>query len=334
MTNKGLLTYLLVIIAVLFLFTTAPLLRAKETDARLESITFHQKSSTEETVTFKLNGPHLPKIFALKGTAPRIVFDFYDISPSPSIKATIENKGNLITAIRTGKHTDEPPKTRVVLDLAPAGEYDFSQDFEKKENTLRITVFRTRQPNDKAPAIQPGEKEKQSDGTALNSHPPLEAKEVKQARPETEAQKKEPLPAASPSISEKQPTVAPSSTNMAIHAIAFEKTADKADKVSFKIDNFNPPAIFGIEEGTPRIVCDFTNAVLTDKIPAVIPTKGEFVKEIRVEKDSHSSTIRMVLELAPNRHYDLQQIYYKEDQLYVLLVNSSDRADNKSNKKL
>ena len=65
-----------VLVVILALLLPVPLLRAEETGALLENITFDRESSTRETVTFKLNGPHIPKIFAMKGDVPKVVFDF------------------------------------------------------------------------------------------------------------------------------------------------------------------------------------------------------------------------------------------------------------------
>jgi len=325
MTNKDLVTRFLLVAVTLLLWLPIPLHCAEQTDALLESITFERKSGTEETVTFQLNGPHIPKIFAIKGEAPKIVFDFYDTSPSPSIKGMIQSKGKLITAIRTGMHKDGQRKTRVVLDLAPADGYDFSQNFQENKNILRITVFRAQTDDEKPKKGQSNEKiakKSRTDDTAGQAAPVTAAEE----------QKIEPPPAAPPAQVEKKPETPPSSTPMSIHAISFEDKLEQGEKVSFQLNNFHPPTVIGIEEGTPRIVCDFTNAVLVDTIPGIIPANGKLIQQVRVEKNGDKSTVRVVLELVPNHHYDLQQIYFKEKDQYVLWVKSADNGQKKSNK--
>ncbi len=335
MTNKVLMIRFLSVALTLLLWLPIPLHCAEQTDALLESITFERKGGTEETVTFQLNSPHIPKVFAIKGEAPKIVFDFYETSPSPSIKGMIKIKGNLITAIRTGVHKDGQHKTRVVLDLAPADGYDFSQDFQENKNILRITVFRAQTDNEKQKKGQSNEKtatkSPNTDDTTGQAPSPMKEKE---AAPVTaaEEQKIEPPPAAPPAPVEKSPETAPPSTVMSIHAISFEDKLEQGEKVSFQLNNFHPPTIIGIEEGTPQIVCDFTNAVLADTIPEIIPANGKFIEQVRVGKNANESTVKVVLTLIPNHHYDLQQIYFKEKDQYVLWVKSADNGQKKSAK--
>ncbi len=322
--------HLLVLTLALFMLLPVPLLCAEETGALLEQISFDRESSSRETVTFKLNGPHIPKIFAMKGEAPKVVFDFYDTRHSTSIKAVMKSRGNLVSAIRTGMHAAPQLKTRVVLDLAPGSDYDFAQDFNIKDNALKITIFHTRK--NKA---QQERKQKQAEGETKKANvvpakvPPSPEVMKKKAISVQQVEEKRitPPPAVSPSTSPVVAVKKPvSSSQLLIHAVSFEQSPDKGDKVSFQLSNFHPPVVFGNEEGTPSIVCDFLDSGLGDEVPELISAKGKFVKQIRLEKGVNPSRIRAVLELVPNRHYDLQQVFFKEENLYVLFVNSPDTA--------
>ena len=303
MKCNGLVMKLLVLSAfsiVLLLALPFPLLCANETGALLEQIRFDRQSSSRETVTFKLNGPHIPKIFALKGEAPKVVFDFYDTRHSPAIKGVMNSRGNLVSAIRTGMHNEPQLKTRVVLDLVPGGDYDFAQDFEIQENTLKITIFHARQKEDRQQALIT-------------------------ATTKTKKEAVVPVKVIPPPVAVKTPAVM--SSQLLIKKISFEQSPDKGEKVLFELNNFQPPVVFGNEEGEiPSIVCDFMASQLGDEVPDIIPAKGQFVKQVRVEKSADSSKIRVVLELVPNRHYDLQQVFFKEQDLYVLFVNSAESA--------
>ncbi len=135
-----------------------------------------------------------------------------------------------------------------------------------------------------------------------------------------------PLAPSSPVVAVKKPSL-PASSPLLIKDISFETSPEEGEKVIFDLVNFHAPVVFGIEEGTPSIVCDFLDAGVGDTIPKIIPVKGEFVRQIRVEKDVKLRKIRVVLELVPNRHYDLQQIFYKEESRYVLFVKSSGGPD-------
>ncbi len=325
----------LCIFAVLFSLFSTPLHCAENDDALLEEIRFEQKSDTEETVIFKMNGPHTPKIFPVKGNTPKIIFDFYDTSTAPSIKGLINSRGKLITSIRTGLHTEKQRKTRVVLDLAPAGEYDFSQNFDAQENALRITVIRIQQHDEKEHALQEDQEKggtlQDAAKTLADSPSPMETEEAVQSAVTTR-NSIESSPAASPADTEKSPDVSPSSLPVTIQSISFEKHLGKEEKILFTVNNFQPPMVIGIEEGIPRVICDFTNATLADTIPALIQTQGQFIQQVRVEKNGNASSIRVILVLVPDRHYDLEQIFFKEELLYILLVKPSDGLPLKKNK--
>lgn len=304
-----------------------PPLYAQESGALLENITFDRETTTRETISFKLNGPHIPKIFAVKGDSPKVVFDFYDTRHSASIKGVMKSRGNLVSAIRTGMHTAPELKTRVVLDLVPAADYDFAQDFRPQDNTLIITIFHAPQSKDKPQKAKADEPAKKTEPAPVKEIAP-QVKVKKEAAPvqPVQVKKVEPERAASPAVSPKKSSV-PASSQLVINGISFAQSPDKGEKVSFSLTNFHPPVVFGIEEGTPSIVCDFIDAGLGEKVPEIIAAKGRFVKQVRVEKLVKLHKIRVILELVPNRHYDLQQIFFKEEGLYVLFVNADESAD-------
>lgn len=328
-TRRGL--HLVVLTLALFFVLPVPLLCAEENSALLEQINFDRESSTRETVSFKLNGPHIPKIFAVKGKVPKVVFDFYDTRHSASIKAVMKSRGNLVSAIRTGMHSEPQLKTRVVLDLVPGSDYDFAQDFQITDNTLKITIFHARQ--NKAPQErtqkQADVKTKKTTVVPAKVTPsPEVVKKEAVSLPQVKEKKIDPpspvSPVTSPVVAVKKP--AASSSQLLIHDISFEQSPDKGEKVSFRLSNFHPPVVFGNEEGIPSIICDFMDSGIGDEVSELISAKGKFIKQIRVEKSANSPKIRVVLELVPNRHYDLQQVFFKEENLYVLSVSSSDSA--------
>lgn len=316
--------YLLVLtLAFSFIFPVS-LLSAGETGALLEQIRFDRESNSRETVTFRLNGPYFPKIFAMKGEAPKVVFDFYDTRHSTSIKSVMKSRGNLVSAIRVGMHKEPQLKTRVVLDMVPGGDYDFAQDFQVKDNTLKITIFHVGQTEEQAlPATTKTKKEAVIPAKAPAPLEPVE-KEA-DSLPQVKEKQADPPSVALPVVAVKTPPA--SSSQVMIKRISFEQSPDKGEKVVFELNNFHPPVVFANEEGTPSIVCDFMDSRLGDEVPEIIAAQGEFVTQVRVEKGADPPKIRVVLELVPNRHYDLQQVFFKEQNRYVLFVNSSDTKD-------
>lgn len=319
LTGNGPMTLFFAVTAVLFLLFFPSLASAEKSAVLLEEVRFHQAGKTEETITFRLNGEQAPRIFTIKGEAPKIVFDFYDTDPAPAIKARIQTKGNLVTAIRTGVHRDGQHKTRVVLDLAPAGRYDFSQDFDATRRTLRITVFQLDKPGERPQKPPPPEVTHRDADTLTPTAPMIPAPAEKDTATvtftATEDQKVPPSP----------------SPPMTIHAIEFSRDQDREEKLSIRIDHFQPPEIAAIEEGTPKVICTFSEAVLADRVPAVIPTKGRYIHLVQMDNDPDAATVRITLELTPNHHYDLKQIYFREEKVYVLLISASGQ-DEKTTK--
>jgi len=107
-------------------------------DGLIEKVVFHGKDGNRESVVFHLNGPWLPKAFALKGDNPRVVFDFMDTRLGRSVPSSIDTKGTMIRKIRTGRHSN---KSRVVLDLVTDGVFRFDQQFDENKNLLTIHLF-------------------------------------------------------------------------------------------------------------------------------------------------------------------------------------------------
>lgn len=107
-----------------------------------------------------------------------------------------------------------------------------------------------------------------------------------------------------------------------LESVKFDATSPKGEMVIFKLNGFHPPAVHGVEEGIPRVICDFNNTKLVGSTKNLLKTDGKFVKVIRTSKTKKPEKVRVVIDLEPNRSYDLQQVFFKEDNLFVLIVNS------------
>lgn len=330
------------VLVLFFLFSLCfPAVGAETADPLVEEITFNKISQGLEEIVFKLNGAHIPKIFAIKGKNPRVVFDFLNTRAARSVKNSIVTQGNLVEKVRVGLHTDPQLKTRVVLDLVPEGDYDFKQDFSLQDNTLTISVFLAgSQPEEVASAESPGtaapeQKEEPVTGEQKMTAPeeaktePPPVVENAKVQKETQAPPTvvEPSPAAVVQAEEKKEAVAADEPQMpasdpVLRNVSFENSSNKGEMVIFKLNDFHPPVVFGVEEGQPRVVCDFMSARLEPGVREVISAGGKYVETIRVAKHSAPDKIRVVLDLVPNKNYDLQQVFFKEDNLFVIIVNS------------
>ncbi len=113
--------------------------------------------------------------------------------------------------------------------------------------------------------------------------------------------------------------------------VSFEKSVNNSETVLFRLNHFSPPLVFGIEKGEPRVVCDFMDTTIDGNVPELIETSGEFINRISVAQQNDPDKVRVELVLVPNRHYDLQQLFFKEDNLFVVIVKELQTDGVKTN---
>lgn len=104
--------------------------------------------------------------------------------------------------------------------------------------------------------------------------------------------------------------------------VSFDGTSNKGEMVKFRLNEFSPPVVFGMEKENPSVVCDFLDTSLSENVPLEIESHGVYVDRVRTTKLHNPEKIRVVLDLLPNKNYDLQQVFFKEDNLFVIIVNS------------
>jgi hypothetical protein len=115
---------------------------------------------------------------------------------------------------------------------------------------------------------------------------------------------------------------APAPAGPMLESVTFDGKSPKGEMVLFKLNTFHPPEVHGVEQGIPRVICDFKDTRLADAAQNLIKTDGQHVKIIRISKTVQPEKVRVVLDLEPNRSYDLQQVFFKEDNLFVIIVNT------------
>jgi hypothetical protein len=108
-----------------------------------------------------------------------------------------------------------------------------------------------------------------------------------------------------------------------LHSIEFDPKSNRGEMISFKLNGFNPPVVFGIEEDVPRIVCFFKNTSAGSELSDMLDINGQYVTNIKVGKYKNPDNIRVVLELVPGNNYDLQQIFFKDDQIFMMIINKA-----------
>ncbi len=187
------------------------------------------------------------------------------------------------------------------------------------------------QPEEKPAADKPPAEQPKAE-TAATSQPAKQPEVAKQAEGATKTDAKVDAAGQQTGAKEGEPattgdkeaTAAKKSapTGPMIESVKFDGKSPKGEMVLFKLNEFHPPSVHGVEEGIPRVICDFKNTQLAESTDNLIKTDGKYVKVIRISKSKKPDKVRVVLDLEPNKSYDLQQVFFKEDNLFVLIINT------------
>lgn len=342
MKKHSFLFILLIPITLLFsLLTTQHLYGATDQpEPVLKSIKYISITAEHEQVTFLFDSSSTTRIFTFNGERPRIIIDFPKVVPALTVVNTINTDGNLVARIRMGIHKGDRAKTRIVLDLAPNMEISYKRTIDKGNNSLILSVYKTGS-EPELPQIEPvrtdketkeeetkekiPEKSEKNQGVKEKLQEPLPhpvplvktdpetAKTIKQAVP---AEPVEPEKYAKPA---EQETALPP----VLQSISFDNSTGQGEVIKFQLSGFYPPKISVIEKGAPRVVCDFKNTILAASVTDIINPDSQFIKSIRVGKHTNPDKIRVVIDLKPDNNYDLRQIFFKEDEKFVLIINST-----------
>ena len=327
----------------------------------LEEIFFEKSADGSERLSFKLTTSIDPKVFKIKGEKPRLVIDFFNTKSSSQVKNNFKTEGQLTKGVRVGIHNN-PPKTRVVVDMATDQDYSYKLDFQDVDNLLVLSLFSKELMEKSDAEVVKTETAKDTEDQVLPDPSPEEAQievaETKQSTPTSPIVPEKPtepvdsaLPSASEQNLEKEQDMSTATADKddgeseqgaeervdqiianikdetlpvadpILLDVSFESTANDSEMVLFKLNDFYPPIVFGIEKGNPRVVCDFLDTSLAKTVLPVIQTKGLFVSKIRTARHPSPEKVRVVLDLVPNRNYDLQQVFFKEDNLFVIIIS-------------
>ncbi|MDM8522906.1 SH3 domain-containing protein [Desulfococcaceae bacterium HSG8] len=113
-----------------------------------------------------------------------------------------------------------------------------------------------------------------------------------------------------------------------IKEIRTDVTSEGEEKVIFVLNGFYPPETFVLEEGVPKVVCDFFGLQLAAGIKRKIKVRGRFIRRIRVgiHKDTGDPKIRVVTDLASDQNYEVEQVFFKKENLYTLTFKPAQKS--------
>ncbi|MBL7205922.1 MAG: SH3 domain-containing protein [Desulfobacteraceae bacterium] len=110
-----------------------------------------------------------------------------------------------------------------------------------------------------------------------------------------------------------------------IKAIRPEVAAKDVAKVIFELNGPFPPQTMIVEGEKPRVVCDFFDAGLASDIGDSIEVNNGIVEKIRTGMHKWPEfKVRVVLDLVPERNYEVDQIFFEKENYYVLVVKAKE----------
>ncbi len=301
--------FLVVVFAGMDLLFQTLVIAETEMPVGIVSISFDKESDGNETIALKLDAVVKPKIFSMGGKNPRLVIDF------PNSFYAGENvlplaDGRLATSIRTGMHNEPVRKTRVVVDLSKEIKVHFSHSFSDEDNTMVVTL--SSEKIEQPPVAGPDQKEQEN--LAVPSEETVKEQSVDE-KPVL------PVFAVKDLVQEPDGKSVPVAETPQLLKISFDDSSNRGEMVLFRLNDFYPPTVSAIEKESPRVLCDFMDMQMVKDVEENIVANGKYVKRIRAARHKNPNKIRVVLDLSPDRDYDLQQIFFKNDNLFVLIVN-------------
>lgn len=320
-----------------------------EEKGTIESIRFLGKEDSSELIELKLSNKVVPHFFQLAGDKPRIVFDFAETGYDQKGLRVINADGVFVKKVRVGVHNTPILKTRVVVDLAKGDRFTARQSFRESDNLLII-------------AVSPEQIEKKTIKSAEKSITAAEKKKKVQEPPEDTSDRQETeiaepalsaVKAPETSLLQKQDAEtsarSPKKRNVNIFTaedgqadpasqagaegenkketpvildVSFEKSTNDKEMVLFRLSGFFPPIVFSSEEDKLRVVCDFLDGILGYGIENNIDTGGKYIEQLRIATHKSPDKVRVVLDLAEKYNYDLKQVFFKEDNLFVVIISN------------
>ncbi len=284
----------------------------------INPVAFVVNSSGEEMLSFPMKEPMPYKAFTLKAP-PRLVLDF----PKGVYRGRehqVIGESDLVRTVRSALHKNPEVKTRIVVDLQPGKVVGHRLFYDENKRALQLVFSGGKVAAvaaEKKEQTQPVKEIRATGKKALVSAAPAVKKETKVKDGASPAPQKGDKAAQS---SQQEAVKGQEIETPQIRFISFDAAKPGEERVRFRLNGFFPPKISTQEETSPEVICDFPGTSLTKDIEGDIVTGGNLVQRIRVKKMKSGADVRVVLELSQDKNFDLQQIFFRDGNLFVLIV--------------
>lgn len=153
-----------------------------------------------------------------------------------------------------------------------------------------------------------------------NAPPPPPAEETETVETAVKADEPAEAPAPEPEPEPEKPT-----GEKILYDI--QVTTDPAgdETIVFKLGGFYPPETFVLEEGEPKVVCDFKGIGPGEALRRRIPVDAAMIQQIRVGIHGGADPkVRAVVDLARNKAYSVEQVFVKGKGEYILTFKTTE----------
>lgn len=298
-------------------------LAEEKNSGTLLSIAYDKVSPGKENVVFTLSDDLLYKVFRLGGDKPRLVVDFPATLYRGDKQIPIRD-AEFAKALRTGVHRVPVVKTRVVIDLRDTAPVHYTLDYQQDNHIITLSLSGEKHPIDSGSSAglsKVPEQKAAVKATVGTTAQPASPKVIAPTNEKKTAARKTVDPAKVSKDKEKG-AVAKQGVKLIpqIKKISFDDSSNRGEMILFHLNDFFPPTVAAIEKGPPRVICEFADAKVAPDIETDLATDGRYVKRVVATQNTGSAGVRVVLELVSGKDYDLQQVFFKNDNIFVLIV--------------
>jgi len=110
-------------------------------------------------------------------------------------------------------------------------------------------------------------------------------------------------------------------TSLMVKKIVFTSDKDGGERIEILCNQSCVPELLSLEEGIPRVVVDMKGVFLIQNNARNFDTGGKLVKRVRSYLDKKTKTLRIVLDMDPNKYYIVHAIQDHSGNKYILTIH-------------
>jgi hypothetical protein len=129
-----------------------------------------------------------------------------------------------------------------------------------------------------------------------------------------------PVEQKKPSQKQKEPAPQKTESGLVISEITFKLKSPRKETVRIQGNQFFAPTAFAIEEDKLRFVIDIKDTAPVKRELSLIATDDQLIERVRTSYHKENRTLRVVLDLQPDKKYRIGQFFYQAENIYAVEV--------------